>query len=32
MELTHRKKHAMRREYLSKRATTRWSDIPTIVC
>ncbi|MGY0586755.1 MAG: Y-family DNA polymerase [Paraglaciecola chathamensis] len=26
------KKHAMRREYLSKRATTRWSDIPTIVC
>ncbi|GFD79500.1 hypothetical protein KUL118_23620 [Tenacibaculum sp. KUL118] len=26
------KKHAMRRDYLSKRATTRWSDIPTIVC
>ncbi|MEQ3641485.1 MAG: DUF4113 domain-containing protein [Alteromonas sp.] len=26
------KKHAMRREYLSKRSTTRWSDIPTIIC
>ncbi|HBA56977.1 DUF4113 domain-containing protein [uncultured Pseudoalteromonas sp.] len=26
------KKRAMRREYLSKRATTRWSDIPAIKC
>jgi DNA polymerase V len=26
------KKHEMRREYITKRATTRWSDIPVIKC
>ncbi|MBQ53249.1 MAG: hypothetical protein CMF35_16435 [Leeuwenhoekiella sp.] len=26
------KKHEMKRQFLTKRATTRWSDIPIVKC